>query len=527
MPQDMRDANIVTLYKNKGERSDCNRYRGISLLSIVGKAFACVALKKLQSLAEQVYPESQCGFRAKRSTIDIIFSLRQLQEKCREQRLPLYITFIDLTKAFDLVSRSSLFRLFQRIGCPPKLLKIITSFDEEMQGTVQFDGSSSEPFPIKSGVKQGCVLAPTLFGILFSLLLGYAFKGNEEGAYIYTRSDGSLFNLSRLRAKTKVRKVLIREMLFADDAALAAHTEAGLQDLINCFSDACNEFGLTISIKKTNVLGQNVSPAPSISIGDSSLDVVEEFTYLGSVISCSLNLDLELNGRIGKASSIMGRLSRRVWENTKLTTNTKIAVYQACVLSTLMYGSECWTLYSRQEQRLNTFHLRCIRRNLSISWQQHITNDEVLKRAGIPSMFSILAKRRLRWLGHVARMEDGRIPKDMLYGELATGSRLAGRPTLRYKDVCKRDLRAGGIAPTDPEALAADRNVWRLTTKFAAVKIQQKLKEQHEMKRQRRRVRAASDTLDDTAFVCPTCKKTCRSRIGLYSHSRRCSSTTE
>ena len=139
----------------------------------------------------------------------------------------------------------------------------------------------------------------------------------------------------------------------------------------------------------------------------------------------------------------------------------------------------------------------------------------------------ILAKKRLRSLGHVARMEDGRLPKDMLYGELATGSRPAGRPTPRYKDVCKRHLRAGDIAPTDLEALAADRNLWRLTTKFAAVKIEQKLKEQHEMKRQRRRVRAPSDTLDDKAFVCQACKKTCRSLIGLYSHSRRCSSTTE
>ena len=169
-------------------------------------------------------------------------------------------------------------------------------------------------------------------------------------------------------------------------------------------------------------------------------------------------------------------------------------------------------LDSLLQTRLNAFHLRCIRRILGISWQQHITNDEVLKRVGIPSMFSILAKRR---------------PKDMLYGEFATGSRPTGRPTLRYKDVSKRDLRAGDIAPTDLEALAADRNVWRLTTKSAAVKIQQKLKEQHEMKRQRRRVRAAFDTLDDTAFVCPTCKKTCRSRIGFYSHSRRCSPTTE
>ena len=343
VPQDMCDPNIVTLYKNKGERNDCINYRGISLLIIVGKAFARVALKKLQSLAERVYPESQCGFRAKRSTIDTIFSLRQLQEKCPEQRLPLHNAFIDLTIAFDLVSRLALFKLLQRIGCPPKLLKFITSLHEEMQGTVQFEGSSSEPFSIKSGVKQGCVLASTLFGILLSLLLGFAFKENEEGVYIHTRSHGSLFNFSRHGAKTKVRKVLIREMLFAEDAALTAHTEAGLHDPINCFSDVCNEFGVTVSIKKTNVLGQNVSPAPSISIGDNSLDAVEELTYLGSVISSSHNMDLELNGngRIGKASSTIGRLSRRVWENTKLTTNAKIAVYQACVLSTLMYGSGC------------------------------------------------------------------------------------------------------------------------------------------------------------------------------------------
>ena len=59
----MRDANIVILNKNKGDRNDCNNYRGISLLSIVGKVFARVVLKRLQALAERVYPESQCGFR--------------------------------------------------------------------------------------------------------------------------------------------------------------------------------------------------------------------------------------------------------------------------------------------------------------------------------------------------------------------------------------------------------------------------------------------------------------------------------
>ncbi|KAI8519266.1 hypothetical protein Bbelb_025230 [Branchiostoma belcheri] len=105
VPHSMRNSKIITLYKNKGDRSDCNSYRGISLLSIVGKVFAKVVLSRLQVLANRVYPESQCGFRAERSTTDMIFSVRQLQEKCREQQKPLYIAFINLTKAFDLVSR--------------------------------------------------------------------------------------------------------------------------------------------------------------------------------------------------------------------------------------------------------------------------------------------------------------------------------------------------------------------------------------------------------------------------------------
>ena len=101
------------------------------------QTFTRVVLNRLQLLAERVYPEAQCGFRAERSTIDMIFSLRQLQEKCREQRHPLYIAFIDLTKAFDLDSRAGLFTLLQRIGCPPKLLRMITSFHEDMKGIVQ------------------------------------------------------------------------------------------------------------------------------------------------------------------------------------------------------------------------------------------------------------------------------------------------------------------------------------------------------------------------------------------------------
>ena len=91
VPQDFKNAKITTLYKNKGERGDCNNYRGISLLSVTGKVLARVLLRRLQQLAEQVYPESLCGFRARRSTTAMIFAVRQLQEKSSELWRPLHL----------------------------------------------------------------------------------------------------------------------------------------------------------------------------------------------------------------------------------------------------------------------------------------------------------------------------------------------------------------------------------------------------------------------------------------------------
>lgn len=521
VPQDMRDSNIITLYKNKGDRSDCNNYRGISLLSIAGKLFARVALKRLQVLAERVYPESQCGFRAKRSTIDMVFSLRQLQEKCREQRQPLYIAFIDLTKAFDLVSREGLFSILSKIGCPPKLLSIIRSFHDDMQGTVVFDGSSSEAFDIRSGVKQGCVLAPTLFGIFFAVLLKHAFGLATEGIYLRTRSDGKLFNLSRLRAVTKVQLKCIRDLLFADDAAITTHSAQDLQRLMTRFSDACRDFGLTISLKKTEVMAQDVDSPPNIKISNHQLEVVDSFVYLGSTISNSLSLDEELNKRIGKAATTMSRLAKRVWNNKKLTEHTKTQVYRACVLSTLLYGSESWTLYAKQEHKLNAFHMRCLRRILNITWQDKVPNTQVLERAALPSIYAILKQRRLRWLGHVIRMEDGRIPKDLLYGELAEGSRAAGRPHLRYKDVCKRDLKAVNIDLSTWEETAMKRDTWRLTVKEGLKNLEDTLAQKAKDKRLRRKMQSATETAA-SEFLCSNCRKDCHSRIGLTSHSRSC-----
>ena len=131
--QDMRDAHIITLYKNKGDRSDCNSYQGISLLNTMGKLFTHDVLKRLWILNETVYPESQHGFWCQRLTVDIIFSLRHLQEKCREQRKPPYITFIDLTKALNPVCIDGLLQILTKIRCPSTLHSVIKLFHDGMK----------------------------------------------------------------------------------------------------------------------------------------------------------------------------------------------------------------------------------------------------------------------------------------------------------------------------------------------------------------------------------------------------------
>ena len=101
--QAWKDAIIVNIYKN-GDRTECDNYRGISLLSAAGKIFARILLNRhLSHIILEVVPETKCGFRSNRNTVDMIFCLRQLHEKCREQDRPLYNVIVDFTKVQSTV----------------------------------------------------------------------------------------------------------------------------------------------------------------------------------------------------------------------------------------------------------------------------------------------------------------------------------------------------------------------------------------------------------------------------------------
>ena len=124
-----------------------------------------------------------------------------------------------------------------------------------------------------------------------------------------------------------------------------------MQRMVVLFAEACANFSLTITIKKTEVQFQSAPAEPYvesvITINGQKLNVTEKFPYLGSVMSDSATIDDEINLRVSRASSSFGRMREKVWKRRGLSFETKLQVYRAVVLSSLLYGSESWSVYFR------------------------------------------------------------------------------------------------------------------------------------------------------------------------------------
>ena len=185
------------------------------------------------------------------------------------------------------------------------------------------------------------------FSMVFAAMLHDASQDNDDGIQLKYRTDGGVFNLRRLKAKTKV------------------NTEAEMQQYVNHFSRACDNFGFTISTKKTEVMLQpaprKMYHEPHIFVNDEPLKATDSITYLGSTLSREANIDVEVNNRFSKANSAFGRLRKKVWDRLGISQES-----MAAVLTVLLYTCESWTVYSSHARKLNHFHTKCLRISLSI-----------------------------------------------------------------------------------------------------------------------------------------------------------------
>ena len=176
MPQQCKDTIIMVVHKKK-HRTKCGNYRGISLVAHAGKILLIIISRRLSEFCEcsGILPEEQSGFRPKRSTTDMMFVIRRLQKLARKKRIPLYVCFTDLTKAYDSADRTLLWAVLARFGVPQNAISIIRQFHNGMRACVRLDDRvCSEWFAVEQGLRQGCVLAGLLFNIFFAVVINMA-----------------------------------------------------------------------------------------------------------------------------------------------------------------------------------------------------------------------------------------------------------------------------------------------------------------------------------------------------------------
>nr|VZI36767.1 unnamed protein product [Spirometra erinaceieuropaei] len=284
---------------------------------------------------------------------------------------------------------------------------------------------------------------------------------------------------------------------------------------MDLFSADCENFGLVINTHKTVVMHQpppntathQPPDAPQISVNGTQLQVVENFPHLGSTLSLNTKIDNEVTNRISNASQAFGRLQSTGWNRHDLQLSTKLKMYKAVILPTLL----------------------CLCRILRLNWQDRIPDTDVLERTGILSIYTMVRQMQLRWSGHLVRMDDERLPKRLFYGDVATGSRCQGGQIRRYKDTLKSSLKRLQINPTNWEELARDRLTWRRTVKTGAAIYEANRIAAAKVKREapKSQLRPVRNADAQSLPTCPRCQQTFRARLGLVRHLRiSCNSRT-
>ena len=438
LPEDWTKGIIIKLPK-KGDLSICDNWRGIMLLSIPSKVLSKVLLSRIDEKLDKKFREEQAGFRKGRGCIDQIFTLRNIIETCAEWNTPIHINFIDFQKAFDSIHRTTLWKILRSYGIPVKLVTIISKFYENFEACVAVDNKTTEFFKIGTGVRQGCILSP----ILFLLVIDWVMRKTNN------QPRGLNFGILGV----------LEDLDFADDLAMLSTTTEHLQIKTDRLVMFAKQVGLFVNIKKTEVMNISKETSQPIKIEGSDLKQVNKFTYLGSVISSEDGAKADIDTRINKARTVFKSL-KNIWRSRKYSLKTKLKVYSSNVKTVLLYGSECWRAVQNEMKKLNSFHNKCLREICRIFWPNKISNLDLYEKTDEKDIETQIRIRRLRWLGHVLRMNFTRNPKKCLRWN-PPGKRSRGRQRTTWRRSIEMELKMMDKTWGQAEQLAKDRNAWR------------------------------------------------------------------
>ena len=486
IPDDWQRSTLVPIYKGKGDPLECGSYRAIKLLEHGMKILEKVLERRLRQIVE--LDEMQFGFTPGRGTTDAIFIVRQMQEKYRAKKRPLYYAFVDLEKAYDRIPREVVRWALREAGVDEWLVDTVMCTYKNARTVVQTDDGLTEEFEVGVGLHQGSALSPVLFIIVMD------------------------------RVCRKIRGGLPWELLYADDLALMAQDLDELRDKLRKWKRDMEAKGMRVNLGKTKVMwggsdcrrdygvkfpcavcdkgvGSNSilcekcekwthkkcsgvkgslsrvnnfecsrcsREAKSEGVENSDemeiepglgVERVDRFCYLGEMLGEEGGADLAVANRVGKAWGKFNTMAPLLC-NKSITGKVKGMLYMACVRSCLLYGSETWALTKENERKLVNTENRMIRKMSRL--RDGIPVDMTRQEMGVMAISEAIKLGRLRWFGHVKRRDEGNWVRKCMDMEIE-GKNPKGRPKRTWRQVVKDDLKLMGVEEEEAE----DRDCWR------------------------------------------------------------------
>jgi len=405
LPTDMLLSIFITLPKIPGTM-ECSNHRTISLMCHILKILLKIITNRVRrQLLPEISPR-QYGFMKDRGTRNAVFVLRNLCERAIQHQQNVYCCFVDYAKAFDRVPHKRLFETLRNINIDAKDYRLLHKLYQNQTGTVRLPNRNTETFAIKRGVRQGCVASPDLFNLF---------------------SETILRRLDEVSEGLLVNGVRINNIRYADDTVIIADSEEGLQNLLNILNDKSEEYGMSINCKKTKCMvfsKAKISPKCLLKMGDETIEQVEAFNYLGSVVTCDTRCRNEIRRRLTLAKAAFNQL-RSIFADRKMSTTIKIRLLKTYVWSVLLYGCESWTFTAETRKNVEAAEMWFYRRILRVSYMDRVTNDTVLERVHQKrQLLKIIEKRQMQFLGHSIR--KGELEELSLSGKIP-GRRARGR----------------------------------------------------------------------------------------------------
>ena len=486
-PREWSVSLTLPLYKKKGDALLCGKHRGLRLLEHSMKIWEHILLARLKE--HVTIDPQQFGFLAGRSTSDAILIVRQLQEKYGAKKKKLFHIFVDLEKAFDKVPREAVTWALRRKGVPERLVRLVNMLYENSTSKVKVAGVLSHEFPIKVGVHQGSALSPLLFITILDEISRDCKKG-DPWELLYaddlvltaeTREEVvSMFERWKTAMEQRGLKVNIEKTkLLVSGKAMETRRETGRYPCGVCGSGVrdnsilctqCNKWvhkrcsGLASIYVPDYICPTCMNPpqtisSESIQIQGGIIEEVESFCYLGDVLDRTCSADAAASARISAAWAKWREINSLLC-NKGIPLRARARVYEACIRSVMLYGSETWPCTKKLEDMLLRSDRRMIRLMCGVTLQTRVPSEDLLHNSGLVDIRTVLKRNRLRMFGHVAR-RGSEEPLGKVRCLEAPGRRPPGRPKKTWAKNVEENLKEAGLEEQD----ALDRDRWRVILK--------------------------------------------------------------